>query len=319
MSGQSIVNLGSPRGSMDTVRKKFFNKKFFKRGNPIDTDQKAIKNVLPPTEEGDAATKGYVDSKSVGESDLDMRGHLVKNLRWPEEDHDLVNRAYVYFLAGKRLPIEGGTMEGKIGMGEHRIRNINSNPQNEGEVVPKQWIEENFLNHYCPALTMARDLNMDGHHISYLRAPEQNHHAATKRYADTKLSLLGGSMQGEIGMAGHRIRHLGEPLHDNDELRLSSANEFYLKRDGTNWMRADLSLGRQRMRGVANPQTEQDAVNLRTLKASTTSILEQATAAASTAVRRRDNKPRKHFESRHQNKKFALEPTRNSNKKIQHG
>ena len=72
------------------------------------------------------------------------------------------------------------------------------------------------------------------HHISYLGAPEQNHHAATKGYADTKLSLLGGSMQGEIGMAGNRIRHLGEPLHDNNALRLSSANEFYLKRDGTN-------------------------------------------------------------------------------------
>jgi len=155
-------------------------------------------------------------------------------MRWPEEDHDLVNRAYVYFVAGKRLPIEGGTMQGDIGMGEHRIRNINPNPQNEDEVVLKQWIEENVLNRYSPASTMARDLNMDGHHISYLGAPEQIHHAASKGYADAKLSLLGGSMQGEIGMAGNRIRHLGEPLHDNNALRLSSANEFYLKRDGTN-------------------------------------------------------------------------------------
>ena len=49
-------------------------------------------------------------------------------------------------------------------------------------------------------------------------------------------------------------------------------------------MRADLSLGGQRIGGVANPQTEQDTVNLRTLKASTTSNLEQATVAANTAV-----------------------------------
>jgi len=55
---------------------------------------------------------------------------------------------------------------------------------------------------------MARDLNMDGNHVSYLKAPEQNH-AVTKGYADTKLSLLGGSMQGGIGMAGNRILHLG--------------------------------------------------------------------------------------------------------------
>ena len=160
MSGQSIVNLGSLQGPKDAVRKKYVNEKFFKKGNLIDMNQKAIKNVLPPTEEGDAVTKGYVDSKSVGESDLDMNGDLVKNVRWPEEDYYLVNRAYVYFVAGKRLPIEGGTMQGQIDMDQHSIRNINSNPQNEDEVVPKQWIEDNFLNRYSPASTMARDLNM---------------------------------------------------------------------------------------------------------------------------------------------------------------
>jgi len=31
-------------------------------------------------------------------------------------------------------------------------------------------------------------------------------------------------------MGGNRISHLGEPLHDNDAVRLSSANEFYLGR-----------------------------------------------------------------------------------------
>jgi len=96
-------------------------------------------------------------------------------------------------------------------MNQHSIRNINSNPQNEDEVFPKQWIEEKFLNRYSPASTKAKDLNMDGRHVSYLRAPEQNHHAVTKGYADTKLSLLGGDMQGGIGMAGKRISHLEEP------------------------------------------------------------------------------------------------------------
>jgi len=31
MSGQNIVNLGSPQGPMDAVRKKYINEKFFKR------------------------------------------------------------------------------------------------------------------------------------------------------------------------------------------------------------------------------------------------------------------------------------------------
>jgi len=99
-----------------------------------------------------------------------------------------------------------------------------------------------------------------------------------------KLSLLVGSMQGEIGMSGNRISHLGEPVQNNDALRLSSANNYYLRCDGANWMRTDLSLGRRRIRGVANPQTDQDGVNLPTLQASATSVLEQATEAANTAV-----------------------------------
>jgi len=100
MSGQSIVNLGKAQGPRDAVRRKYVNERFFKKNDPIDMNQKAIKNVLSPTEEGDVATKGYVDLKSAGESDLDMRGHLVKNVRWPAEDHDLTNRAFVYFVAG---------------------------------------------------------------------------------------------------------------------------------------------------------------------------------------------------------------------------
>jgi len=264
-NGKTITNLGSSQDPTDAVRKKYVNEKFFKRGNPIEMDQKAIKNVLPPTEEGDVATKGHVDSKSVGGSDLDMGGHLVKNVIWPEEDHDLVNRAYVYFVAGKRLPIEGGTMQGQIDMNQNSIRNINPNPQNEDEVVPKQWIENNFLKCYSASSTTAKDLNMDGNHVSYLRAPEQNHHAATKGYADTKLSLLGGSMQGEIGMSGNRIAHLGEPEQSNDAVRLSSANEFYLRRDGSNWMQNALSLGGHRVIGMSNLVEDRDGVNKITL------------------------------------------------------
>ena len=155
-----------------------------------------------------------------------------------------------------------GTMQGQIDMGQHSIRNINPNPQNENEVVPKQWIEENFLNRQSPASTMARDLNMDGNLVPYLRAPEQNHHAATKGYADTKLSLLGGDMQGGIGMAGNSISHLGEPEQSNDTVRLSYANEFYLKRDGTNWMRGPLHASGFQVIRVGNPHEEQDVVNL---------------------------------------------------------
>ena len=84
-------------------------------------------------------------------------------------------------------------------MNGNSARHTNPILIHEDEVIPKQWIEHNFLSHNSPASTMARNLNLDGHNNSYLRATEQNHHAATKGYADTKLSLLGGDMQGGIG------------------------------------------------------------------------------------------------------------------------
>jgi len=46
ISGQSIVNLGSPRGPMDAMRKKYVNEKFFKRGDPIDYESKGNKKRI---------------------------------------------------------------------------------------------------------------------------------------------------------------------------------------------------------------------------------------------------------------------------------
>jgi len=131
---------------------------------------------------------------------------------------------------------------------------------------------------------MARDLNMDGRFISYLRLPEQNHHAVTKGYAGTKLSRSGADMQGDIGMGGNSILHLDEPEQDNDAVRLRFVNEYFLRLDGTNRMIGSLHAGGFQVIHVGDPREEQDVVNLRTLQASESSVLEQATAAADTAV-----------------------------------
>jgi len=72
-------------------------------------------------------------------------------------------------------------------------------------------------------------------------------------------------MQGDIGMAGNRISHLDEPVQSNDAVRLSYANEFYLRRDGSNWMQNDLSVGGHSVTGMANPKKDQHGVNKRIL------------------------------------------------------
>jgi len=126
-------------------------------------------------------------------------------------------------------------------------------------------------------------------------------------------------MQGGIAIDGNRIRHLGEPLHDNDALRPSSANDYYLRLDGANGMRADLSLGGRRIRGLANPQTDQDSVNLRTLQASATTVLGQATAAANTAVGDAITNQANILNRDIRAKSLNLDPQGIAKKKFQHG
>ena len=94
----------------------------------------------------------------------------------------------------------------------------------------------------------------------------------------------------------------------------------------TNWMRADLSLCGRRIRSVANPQTEQDAVNLRTLPASVASVLQEATSAADMVVGdaitshanilNREDEQKAWEDEQKSEQKFELGPTRNSSEKF---
>ena len=241
---------------MSGVSHEYLNNNFLRKGQAIDMSMQNILNLCSPRDPMDAVRKKYVNENFFKRGDpIDMNQKAMINVLSPVDEGDAVNNSYV---DSKRLG------ESDLNMNGNSIRSVIPIPTHEDEVVPKQWIENNFLNRYNPASTMARDLNMDGHQVTYLKAPKQNPHASTKAYADTKLALLGGDMQGGIGMAGNRISHLGEPKQNNDAVRLSFANEYFLRRDGSYWMRNDLSLSGHRVTGIANPQADQDGMNNRT-------------------------------------------------------
>jgi len=51
---------------------------------------------LPSAEEGDVATKGYVDSKSVGESDLNMNGNSIRQINpTPIQEDKVVSKQWI--------------------------------------------------------------------------------------------------------------------------------------------------------------------------------------------------------------------------------
>jgi len=90
-------------------------------------------------------------------------------------------------------------------------------------------------------------------------------------------------MLGDISMAGNCISHSGEPEQDNDAVRLRFANKYFLRRDGSNWMRGDLSFGGHEGSGMADGQSEQDEINLGMIQEPEMLVSEQVTNAANAA------------------------------------
>ena len=90
---------------------------------------------------------------------------------------------------------------------------------------------------------------MDGqHHIAGLPDPTFQHEAVNLRTLNRKVlkkievnNLLEGQkylkLDGENQMVSDLQMNDGKLVGLADAVRLSSANEFYLKRDETNWMR----------------------------------------------------------------------------------
>lgn len=64
--------------------------------------------------------------------------------------------------------------------------------------------------------TMSNALNMGRNRVINLAAPSASTDAVTKQYADSKLSLTGGSMQGSLDMATHNITNLPAPVEDSE-------------------------------------------------------------------------------------------------------
>jgi hypothetical protein len=63
---------------------------------------------------------------------------------------------------------------------------------------------------------LSGDLNVNSNRLYGLPTPKANDDAASKEYADTKLSKTGGTMTGPISMNKNFVQNLPEPVADND-------------------------------------------------------------------------------------------------------
>jgi len=77
-------------------------------------------------------------------------------------------------------------MQGTLDIGQFKIINVNPTPFYGDVVVPKSWVENNFLQ-LNDDMPLTGPLNMDGNWISLLHEPTKRHHAATKSDVDNQI------------------------------------------------------------------------------------------------------------------------------------
>lgn len=135
-----------------------------------------ITNLSTPTNSGDAATKGYVDTSisnliASSPATLDTLNELAAALGNDPNFATTVTNS----IAGK-LSLTGGTMSGVIAMGSNKITGV-SDPTNPQDAATKTYVD-------------------------------------TQR--DTRLALTGGTLTGSLALSGNRITSVGDPLNAQD-------------------------------------------------------------------------------------------------------
>ena len=86
--------------------------------------------------------------------------------------------------------------------------------------------------------------------------PTSNNQAANKSYADTKLSLTGGTMTGDLILPHHPI-----PGNTNKVINYESQREIFLSRQESFPMQADINMNNNFIQNIATPTSSHQATN----------------------------------------------------------
>jgi len=192
-----------------------------------------ITEIGQPTENNDATTKLYVDTRDAlkvtkaGDTmsgALAMGSNKITGLGTPTANADAATKLYVdtadATLTSSKVNKAGDTMSGNLDLNSNKITNLGT-PTANGDAVTKLYVDT-----YGTAInnakvsksgdTMSGALAMGNSKITGLATPTANDDATTKAYADTKLSLSGGTLTGTVDFGGFPITAVGNPVSLSD-------------------------------------------------------------------------------------------------------
>ena len=218
MQGNRIYSLPIPTGSQQPATKEYTEKYFLRRTGNETTDynanSKKIVNLSDPTDDNDAANKGYVLSQ-VGNVDLtaylrrdgtqsmtgnlQMGDHTITGIRSSSGDDAALTNGGAKSLY---LPLSGNKgMEGILNMSNNAIRYLKMPPNDPSSGNPPDDCALNFKYFHSQRGDLERQLNEVG---------------------SKALSLDGSDpMGGNLDMNGNNIIRLKDPLPSNSQYAAS--------------------------------------------------------------------------------------------------
>ena len=188
----------------------------------------------------------------------------------PTSNNQAANKSY----ADTKLSLTGGTMTGNLDMGGKKITGVGDliEPSAETDVVNIRSLRNelnrvfptDFTNKVLAYLKGPRigNLDMGGHLIQKVGDPVNSDDAATKHYVDnlsnTKLSLTGGTMTGDIILPKHNFQ---VPGNTNKVINYESQREIFLSRQESFPMQADINMNNNFIQNIATPTSSHQVTN----------------------------------------------------------
>ena len=166
------------------------------------------------------------DGTNTATGSINMTGNTLTNVSNPVIDQDVATKNYVDTNSSSdKVSKSGDTMTGHLNMSGNLIIGLPTTypPITYVGDEATSWDQTVGLVQDAANIlvdksgdTMTGNLDMSGNLINNLSNPLNAQDAATKAYADTRLSTGGGTMTGIIYMSDNRITGLSDPINNQD-------------------------------------------------------------------------------------------------------
>ena len=224
-----------------------------------------ITNLTSPTNTGDAATKGYVDTADALKLNLSggtmsgviaMGTNKITGLGTPTLSADATTKTYVDTADALKLNLAGGTMSGAIAMGTNKITGLGT-PTLSTDAATKTYVDTSISNLVASAPGALDTLN----ELAAALGNDASFSTTVTNSIATKLPLAGGTMSGAIAMGTSKITGLGDPTLAQDaatKTYVDTADALKLNLAGGT-MTGAIAMGTSKITGMGNPTLAQDA------------------------------------------------------------